>query len=595
MKVIFFSPFSNIWEHSFPEALIAEGLVAQGVEVLVVRCNGLLDAHCVAMSAAGVGAGDSYTRKKQVCRACINRRDLLDEAMPFPSVVMDDLVTSEDRRHAAEACAATTRQTWPEFTFDELPLGRYAAYEFLLNHKLLGTDIPAELWDLYLDQLRNTVIVYQVAKRMMAEQQPDRVVVFNRLYSVNHAFCVAAESRGIATYTLQGGGHVTRRAETMTMYRDSQSLANVFHTDAWKQAQSKPIGAAEVALVGEHFSGLLEGSSAFAYSSAFEGSDPKELRKRFGIVDDQAVLLIPMSSEDEVNAARLADALPETSGQVSLFNGQFEWIAFLLDFALQRPDLHFIIRLHPRMFPNKRDNVLSPVVGKLMVLLEKVPRNVSLNLPTDEVSLYDLMQLVDVLLSYRSSVGAEFAAFGIPVVVPANSDFFTYPEQINLVGHSRQDYVDKIELALQQGWSIDNARKAFRWYAFLFARIAVDFSDSVHSRPMGIRPKKPGFRLWVWQKLVYLFIQFGPLIRERIALRNRNFPVSSQALFLDVLEHHRGSLAESPLWAPIASSEREETRLLAAYLGELCSTIWSAVEAPDCLTGRIRRHLNPAG
>ncbi len=595
MKVIFFSPFSNIWEHSFPEALIAEGLVAQGVEVLVVRCGGMLDSHCIAMSAAGVGARDSLAKKKQVCRACIHRRDLLDEAMPFPSVIMDGLVTPEDRASADQACAAATRQNWPDLRVDGIPLGRYAAYEFLLNHKLLGTDIPDELWGLYLDQLRNTLIVYRVAKRMMAEQQPDRVVVFNRLYSVNHAFCAAAESQGIGTYTLQGGGHITRRAETMTMYRDSQSLADVFHTDAWKRAQSNPIGAAEVALVGEHFSGLLEGSSAFAYSSAFEASDPKELRKRFGIADGQTVLLIPMSSEDEVNAARLADALPETSGQVSLFSGQFEWIAFLLDFALRRPDLHFIIRLHPRMFPNKRDNVLSPVVGKLMVLLERVPANVSLNLPTDEVSLYDLMQLVDVLLSYRSSVGAEFAAFGIPVVVPANSDFFTYPEQINLVGHTQQDYLDKIELALQQGWSIDNVRKAFRWYAFLFSRIAVDFSDSVHSRPIGIRPKKPGVKLWVWQKLVYLFIQFGPLIRERIALRNRNFPVSSQELFLDVLQHDRGSLAESTLWAPIASSEREETRLLEGYLGELCSTIWNAIEEPDCLTGKIRRHLNPTG
>ena len=48
VKVLFFSPFSNIWAHSFPEALIAEGLIKQGVEVTTIRCGGMLDLHCVA-------------------------------------------------------------------------------------------------------------------------------------------------------------------------------------------------------------------------------------------------------------------------------------------------------------------------------------------------------------------------------------------------------------------------------------------------------------------------------------------------------------------------------------------------------------------
>lgn len=594
MKALFFSPFSNIWEHSFPEALIAEGLVKQGVDVLAVRCGGMLDAHCIAMSAAGVGPRDSLATRKQVCRACMKRRDLLDTATPFPSIVMDELVVASDRGEADAACSAAAPGSWPDLMVDDVPLGRYAAYEFLLNNKLAGTTIPEALWDLYLDQLRNAVITYRVAQRIIAEQRPTHVVVFNRLYSVNHAFCAAADQAGIPTYTLQGGGHITRRAETMTMYSGSQSLAEVFQSDAWKSYRSTPIGPGEVALVGEHFSGLLEGSSAFAYSSAFEASQPETLRAKFGIAPDQTVLLVPLSSEDEINAARLADALPQSSGQVSVFDGQFEWITFLLDYARDRNDLHFIIRLHPRMFPNKRDNVQSPIVDELMKLLDDSPANVSLNLPSDQVSLYDVMQIVDVLLSYRSSVGAELAAFGIPVVVPANADFFTYPEEINLIGASRADYVTKVELAISQGWSLENSRRAFRWFAFLFSRVAVDFSDSVHARPIAIRPKKPGFQLWVWRKLVYVFIQFGPLIRERLALRNRRFPLTSQQLFLDVLQHRRGSLAESRLWPTIDSSHREETALLNDYLDELSCTLWKGILAKNSLVGRIRQNLRPA-
>lgn len=588
VKVLFFSPFSNVWAHSFPEALIAEGLVNQGVDVAVIRCGGMLDLHCVAMSASGVGARDSIAKKKQVCRACIKRRDLLAEAMPFPTEVMDDELEPADHEAAQAAVDAADPLTWPDLMIDGVPLGRYAAYEFLLNHKLVGTHIPPELWDLYLDQLRMTVTVYFVAKRMIARHRPDHVVVFNRLYSANHAFCVVAEREGIPTYTLQGGGHISRRAETMTMYRDSKSLADVFETAAWRDYSTHPIGAAEVSLVGEHFSGLLEGSSAFAYSSAFEASDPTEMRRRFHVPEGAPVLLIPMSSEDEINAARLADALPQSSGQTSLFPGQFEWIRFLLEYAESHPDRHFIIRVHPRMFPNKRENVRSPIVDELMSILDSRPANVSLNVPGDEVSLYDIMQIVDVVLSFRSSVGAELAAFGIPVVVPSNADFFTYPEEINLVGSTTAEYAEKIDVAIASGWSIENTRRAFRWFAFLFSRIAVDFSDSVQERPIAIRPKKPGLRLWLWRKAVYLFIQFGPLIRERIALRNRRFAVSSQELFLDVFENDRNNLAESALWMPVVSTNAQEAALLGGYLESLADTLWKDIDAPGSLAQRIR-------
>ena len=156
------------------------------------------------------------------------------------------------------------------------------------------------------------------------------------------------------------------------------------------------------------------------------------------------------------------------------------------------------------------------------------------------------------------------------------------------MGVTKEDYAAKIGTAIAAGWSIENTRRAFRWFAFLFSRIAVDFSDSVQERPIAIRPKKPGLRLWLWRKAVYLFIQFGPLIRERLALRNRKFAVSSQQLFLDVFEHDRDNLAESALWAPVVSTEKEEAALLAGYLDGLAATLWKDIATPQSLTGRIR-------
>jgi hypothetical protein len=592
VKVILFSPFSNIWEHVFPEALVAEGLTERGASVLAVRCGTMLQSHCVAMSAAGVGADAPPKVRQQVCVACVKRRDLLDSSLPFGSVVLDNLVEAEDRAAGQAARASVTLANWVDFEIDGgVPIGRYAAYEFLLDNKIIGTDVPAALWPQYLNKLDQSIVTYFAGKRLLQREQPDRVLVYNRLYAVNHAFCEAAKKLGIPTYTLQGGGHVVRRGETMTMFRDTQSLDEVFRTPAWKTYQAAPIGEAEVGLVGEHFAGLLEASSAFAYSSAFEASQPADLRARFEVPPGKKVLLVPMSSEDEVNAARLADVIPPTSDVTSLFADQFEWIAWLFEFAKSRADLHFIIRLHPRMFPNKRESVLSPVVAQIMSLLDGRPENITLNLPTDNVSMYDIMQIVDVLLNFRSSAGAELAAFGIPVVAPANSEFFTYPAGLNLVGVTTADYAAKINQALASGWSIEHSRAAFRWFAFLFSRVAVDFSDSVHSRPIAIRPKKPGLRLWLWRRMVWVVLQYGPLVRERIALRNRRIAASSRDIFYDVLDAGRGSLAESTLWTPIATTRDEESALLQDYFRRLSASEWKSVVDPDSLAGRVRAHL----
>ncbi len=588
-----FAPFANIWEHSFPEALVLESFAEHDVEVLAVRCNGMLQVHCVAMSAAAVGPDAPLSVRQQVCRACAKRRDLITSKMHIPALIMDDHVAADDRALVDRLIDGVQPNDWTQLDVDGFALGRYAAYEMWLNHKLVSTDLPAEIWPEYLGQLRNTLLTYVTAKRIIARERPDAVVVYNDHYSVNHAFCSAAQLAGIPTYTIHGGSHMLRRAETMWMFRSNHTMEDIFQSAAWAQYRAEPVGQTEVDLVGGHFVGLLDASSAFAYSSKFTGMTPTQLREQLNIDAEARVLLATMSSEDELLAVRLIDAIPQTAEDSSLFADQFEWVRFLFEYARDNPDVHLVLRLHPRMFPNKREQVLSPVVSKIMALREDAPANVTFNMPADGIGLWDLMQIVDVLLNFRSSVGAELSSFGIPVVVPSNSDFFTYPGEINRIGRTPDEYRSHLKAALNEGWSIENSRRAFRWYSFLFGRVDVDFSDAVSSRPIAIRPKKPGLRLWVWKKLVYVFLQYGPLIRERLALRSRSLAPTSQAILLDVVASGLDSTSDSLLWPPIGSTLEVETSALSNYLLGLCDTLWVDIHDPRSLAGRIRANVAP--
>jgi len=585
---MFFSPFANIWEHSFPEGLLGEAFAEKDIDVVAVRCGSMLKVHCVAMSAAAVGPDASLATREQVCKACIKRRDLITQEMGISSIIMDERVDSADRAAIDRLVSEVRPDTWTSLEVDSIPLGRYAAYEMWINHKLVSTDLGPEVWPEFLGQLRNTLLTYFTAKRILAAEKPDAVIVYNDHYSVNHAFCAAAQLQGILSYTTHGGNHIVRRGETLSLFRSNHTMEDVFRSVAWKEFQANPIGASEIELVGSHFDGLLEASSGFAYSSPFKGTGADALREKLSVPAGKTVLLAAMSSEDELMAVRLIDAIPTNLTQESLFPDQFEWVDFLFDYARAHPDVHLVLRLHPRMFPNKREQVTSPVVSKIMAQRGTTPDNVTFNMPADGIGLYDLMQIVDVLLNFRSSVGAELAAFGIPVVVPANSDFFTYPSEINRVGHTREEYAEQIDSAIVEGWSIENTRRSFRWFAFLFGRVVVDFSDAVSSRPIALRPRKPGIRLWVWKKLVYVLLQYGPLIRERVALRNRRVAPSSKAVLVDVVTSHLESASDSTLWPPIVSSVDQETTLLEKYLKGIATTLWSGIETNDSLAGRVR-------
>ena len=591
VKALFFSPFANIWEHSFPEGLVAEGLRDRGFDITTVRCDGLYESFCVAMSASGLTAADPLAKRKQVCGACRKRRDLLDNTMGFPSLLMEKYLTPADFVEAKKVADSATLSDWSKLELDGIPIGRYSAYEFLLNFKILGVDIPEELFPVYRDQLRICVLSMRASQRILDEQKPEVVLTYNRLYGVNHAFLVIAERRGIPTYALHGGSHVTHRGETMTMVRDNETYFDIFEKKSWIAFKDQPLGEREVNLVNSHFDGLMEANSAFAYSSAFEAAEPNVLRARFDIPADAPVLLIPMSSEDELNAAQLADFWPDTSGKPNVFDDQFSWIRFLFEFAKTRPNYRFILRLHPRMFPNKRENVVAPVVVLVMKLIEDAPSNVIINMPSDNVSIYDLLQIVDVLLGYRSTVGAEFAAFGVPVVAPANKDFFTYPAEVSRTGNTEQEFAKFIDDAVVEGWSIENMRVVYRWFSFQFTRVAVDFSDSVNAKPSAIRPKKPGFRLWLWRKLVFIVIQFGPLIRERRALRGRSSSETTKDIFADVIENGRGNLAESAKWKRSQTSRDAETAILRDRLASLYRERWNHFVSQKSLAATVKRFL----
>jgi len=589
MKVLFFSPFADVWPHSFPEALVAEMCEQQGCEVTVIRCRGVISNHCIAMSAAGLPATASNEDREKICCSCRRHSALLDDEFQFATRYIEDYLDASDYQQIQLLVRSVGPENWFAFQIDGVAIGRLAAYEFFLGHKLNSYDIPEALWGQYAGQLQNSLVVLFAAKRFLAELKPDRIVVYNALYSVNDVIVHLAAQSGVATSTIHGGLNIERLLETLCVSRDVQSQISSAGSSSWNDAKSLPIGEPAVAEVLAYVKFLLRGTGAFVYSAAHGSKSLDELRRRFGAQPDQKVVLCTTSSQDEMLAAAMVGAVPQATSEGSLFESQLDWLKYVIELGGRHPEWCVIIRVHPREFPNRREGKLSQNAIRLREVLTHLPPNVTINWPDQDVSLYDLAQFTDVLLNGISSAGIEFLLLGIPVVVHNPASLHAYPRSFNYSANSLSEYDTTIARAIDDGWSFEHVRSAFRWKAFQFRRISADLGSA-------IPPWSKKTPLRVLRGLRYrsrLPVPLSLILRvQRHRVRTRPSKMLAAEVIVDTIRHHRENLSFSPLWAEEShSSQHEEDIALLTALSELRALFATNDGRPDGLGFRMQAYL----
>ena len=475
MKVLLFSPNAYITSHALPEALVAQSLVNSGVEVIKIGCAGFYQNYCISMSAASVWPTDSESKKKEICLKCQKNNKEINDLFSFNSENIDSYLASEDYEFIDELVKSITVDDWIDFSHNSIPVGKYAAYEFLLNYKLNTTILTASEFEIYKIQIRNALKTLIAGERIFDAIAPDRFLVYHALYSVNHIMSAIAQKRGIPFYSMHAGSHLLHRLSEMTIFRGVQAQYLTNRSAAWFEYKKRPLSSGMINTVSQHVEELLNATSPWVYSVKSSGKNTKQLQEYFSIEVGQKVVLATMSSADETFAGSIADALPPQ--QESMFRTQLAWIESLIEWAKQHPKNILIIRVHPREFPNKREGVLSVQAKALRLLFDRLPSNVKINWPDDEISLHDLLKIVDVGLNATSTVGLEMLLFGIPVIIYDPNQFIAYPRELNFCPQNKNEYFSSIQESLDSGLSLDHIYGVYQWLAFRSEVVGIDISD----------------------------------------------------------------------------------------------------------------------
>ncbi len=575
MKVVFFSPHAGVWQHAFPEALVADALRTAGAQLVYVTCNGAFSTGCVTMVSRGVTAEATKAQRDAVCRDCRAARDRLRGGFRFEGYNLEAMVSASDEERIASLLGRANPAALQDFVVDGVEIGRAALYEFLIERKKLQLALTEEEWTLFRPRLESTVRSLVAARNVLDREQPDRVVVYNSLYSVNAAWRLAANHRRIPFYFIHGGLSLSKRLQKVIVGRDT-TLDWWYRTiDAWQAYRDVPCTPAQLAQVTDHVTQVIRGTSVFAYSAP-KAREAIDVRARFGVRPDQKLLVATMSSYDEYVAAHAVGGVPDP--ETLLFPTQIEWVQALSAWMLTRPDLFLLLRVHPREFPNKRDSRKSEHASALEESFATLPDNVRVNWPTDRLSIYDVAEQADVILNAWSSAGKELALLGLPVVTYCPT-VIQYPTDLNYVGTSRESYFAAIDIALREGWSFERARQAYRWCVLELVRGLADIRDGFdYAEDPPRSPLERAIRLARSPAAIY----------QNRDLARRPAMLAAYRRLVDVVVDGKTTMLETE---PRVSVPREvETAALRAEIGRLVDALYSGAStdvAPNTLRARL--------
>jgi len=584
LKILVFAPFSAIWVHAFPEALVVESLKQSGHEIVYVTCGRVFSDLCVSMGAYGVTIDSSVEAKRKVCDLCDRNKHLIRKEFGFAGYDLSEAFTAEDHAWVDEICAQTTAESIMDLVLDGIEVGKCALAHFLINLKKINLEFSAAEWVRLQVELRNVLYAFVGCRRAIERERPDRVLVYVAAYSVNLVCCELAAAQGIPHYYLAAAGNLSDRLQRIVVAKGHAMHFQKNNISHWPGLKDIPCSADTLRYVTDHFQQLFRGKNPLVYSAPVGGAGG-DLRALFGIRPEQKVLTAVLSSYDEIYASQIVGLWP--SDFESIFPTQIDWLRAIIDYVGKRPELFLIVRVHPRELPNKRDPVASESSRKLGEVLADLPSNIKVNWPTDGISLYEVAEITEVCLNAWSSAGKELTLLGLPVVTYA-PDLLVYPPELNYISATRQGYFAQIELALDAGWSAENIRAGYRWYALEYEKAMIDLSESYtvsenHDTRLPVRIVNRLRRA------------INPMYRQERDCARRAPSLSSRALidrlFTDARDTILDIRAESGFQA---ASLEEESASLRREIARMIRILYSSAEvtASNTLKYKLDRYAN---
>ena len=134
---------------------------------------------CLTMQSHGLNQIGPQDNSREICRECTFHSTLIPRNKSRTNISLSDFIEESDYVLVNELVDGISKTDWPTWTYLGVPIGAYASYEVLLNHKIVNSCIPDHLWNTYLNSVRNCILSLLATKKILTENSFDYLFTYN--------------------------------------------------------------------------------------------------------------------------------------------------------------------------------------------------------------------------------------------------------------------------------------------------------------------------------------------------------------------------------------------------------------------------------
>jgi hypothetical protein len=119
-----------------------------------------------------------------------------------------------------------------------------------------------------------------------------------------------------------------------------------------------------------------------------------------------------------------------------------EWIARVVVYFAEQPQVQLVIRIHPAEIRS----IGPSIVDVIRRALPSIPEHIHVVGPDEKVNTYDLIEIADLALVFTTTAGLEICTRGIPVAVSGDAHF--RGKGFTIDAESWEEYFSKLDVVL---------------------------------------------------------------------------------------------------------------------------------------------------
>jgi hypothetical protein len=402
VRVLCYSPYNRWALHGRWEMTVLQALRVRGADVHYVLCDGLYsdcDVHWAATD----------PRPADACGRCQAQVAALVASMGMPYHWLGRYLMPEEVRTAREWTLALGRDDVPTATYGDWPVAEWVRGSVHSHLRRSDLDMADERVEAaYRSYVYSGLVAAFALTRLLDESQPDVMLQFNGRQSSTRVALELARRRGIRVITHERGF----RKECLQLVENATCNSLEPMRAMWRAWGDVPLSATELETVAGHLAEREHGQG-LSWRTFTAGKQPVDIvRRQLGLDAERPTWVLFTSSDDEV----VAD--DDWRGD---FPSQLDWIERTVAYAAAHPELQLVIRVHPNTGSRRSTGANARQLAEMRALAERLPANVRMVAPEDEISSYTLMEIAAAGLVYHSTVGLEVACKGKAVVAAAGS------------------------------------------------------------------------------------------------------------------------------------------------------------------------------